>query len=348
MEDKKIPVARAGKVLGQFTVGEIRQALSAMRLVATDLWFDAESRQWLRFADRFPQASRPPLPQSAKPPALPSSDDAGDGDEWRDPWLRSKDWKTPPAPADGDDKPATSAQKKVLADYGLQVPADLKRLQASAWIDSLPAYPVQESESHKSYGSADWRSCPPREKPQPDTKPASEKQRQVISSFEIEPPADLTAREASRWIDTLFQSDGAQSHRSSIEHKLVRAQDFLKAVRAHRTKGNSQRLTSEIIWAVVKSLYDDDKSLFAEREVKSEMGGTYPDFTNSSALANALMARLARDYPGCVDGDAPAPRQRPAATPAPAIVPSRPAPKGKGCAALILPPLFALAWMLAT
>ena len=292
-----IHISRKGVVIGKHAPAEIAAMLKAGTIKAADYWWINGMKEWMQISKEKPPTSLPPSldAKNEKPNQITSSEKTS----WvGDPWLVSEDWQVQPEIEPGDDKPATESQKSILTDYGISPAEGLKRKQASAWISKRPRYPVDSSETNRSYPLESWRSRPPMEKHTSRTAPASENQLVVIRSFDLQPPADLTKQEASRWIDTLFNSEEADIIRTNRIIMLETAEKILRSIRASRTSGNTLDLTSGIVSDVVLSLNTENKKLFAAKEVPGTIGlfqvSIFQDFQQPQKLADALFEKLAK------------------------------------------------------
>jgi hypothetical protein len=338
-----IHISRKGVVLGKYAPHEIAAMLKDGKIESEDYWWMDGMKEWIQVSKEKPPAS--------SPPTLPLQT------SWvGDPWLVSEDWQVPPAIEPGDDRPATESQKSILTDYGISPAEGLKGKQASAWISKLPRYPVDSTETNRSYPLESWRSRPPKEKHTSRTSPASEKQLALIRTFDLQPPADLTKQEASRWIDTLLNSEEADIIRTNRNLMLDAAEKILRSTRASRTIGNTSDLTSGIASTVVMSLYAENKKVFAAKEVQGIIGrfqvSLFQDFQQPKKLADALFEKLAKDFPDCVDGGAPSPRPRKVAQLPPQLPPrhqvNTPRKSDKGCALLVIFPFITIGWLIFT
>lgn len=113
------------------------------------------------------------------------------------------------------------------------------------WVQVLKQKPPAADtpkQSAPKWGKKDWMSRPPADPAAPASPPASEKQVELIKTFGITPPSDLTKADASRWIDNLIGNELAEDARNKklIESELKRA-DKGFGCGGHRTPSGQYR-----------------------------------------------------------------------------------------------------------
>jgi hypothetical protein len=99
------------------------------------------------------------------------------------------------------------------------------------------------------WGKEDWMRRPPVGANRPTSPLASDKQVQLIKTFGIAPPADLTKSDASRWIDNLIDNDFAERERTDmqINREMKRAKEGFGCGGFRTPSGNYRNEMSQYI-----------------------------------------------------------------------------------------------------
>ena len=113
-------IARLGKIIGQYSPGDLAKALADGSVKGGDHWWRAGMKDWLLVS-----AESPLLPE---PPKLPEPATPDEGD-WR---VRPKH-----KPSQYGDEPATEKQLALIKDAGLTDTFGLTKYDASRWLDLI-------------------------------------------------------------------------------------------------------------------------------------------------------------------------------------------------------------------
>ncbi len=131
------------------------------------------------------------------------------------------------------------------------------------WVkisDKTPPNDLPETTALSTWGPKDWRTRPPVDLSVSNSTSASDKQIELIKTFGITPPADISKADASRWIDNLIGNEAAEAARN--EKQIA---EMIKAQKKATPSGNYRREMQ----LYIESAEEIRKS--SEQEIQDEM-----------------------------------------------------------------------------
>jgi len=170
------------------------------------------------------------------------------------------------------------------------------------WVkfaDKNPPTDLPEARPASAWGPKDWRTRPPIDPSVSNPPPASDKQIELIKTFGIIPPADISKADASRWIDNLIGNDDAETARSERQIKeLAKAQKGMTPSGYYRREMQTYIESAE---EIRKSMEEDIKAM--QQEIQDEMKEAE---AMMSVRVDFWEAVIKTANPGASNGDADA------------------------------------------